>query len=71
MQWEGRSEGRMTPTLAIGQIWKQERYVARIVSLDERGWPWVRHVNAKQGGMLVRPEWFTTKPEDGGWEFVR
>jgi hypothetical protein len=45
--------------VAIGQHWRQEDgYLCKVVGFGQNGWPFVRHVNAQQGGWLVNPGWF-------------
>lgn len=61
----------MAPKPAIGQRWRTEDgYLVRVIAINNKGWPFVRHVNAKQGGMNINPAWFSTKPEDGGMVYL-
>lgn len=48
-----------TPDISIGQRWRQtDGYLCRVVGFQPNGWPFVRHINAKQGGHAVNPAWF-------------
>lgn len=50
----------------VGQVWREDDgYLVRVVGFDSRGWPFVRHINAKSGGSSVNPAWF------GEWERIR
>lgn len=54
------SHGAAMPKPAIGTRWRQtDGYLCVVVGLSENGWPWVRHPNAKQGGHIVNPAWFS------------
>jgi hypothetical protein len=52
-----------------GQLWRQtDGYLCRVVGFTgAKGWPWVRHPNAKApgSGHTVNPAWFAH------WTLVR
>lgn len=52
--------------LAIGQRWRgDDGYLMDIVAFSQRGWPVVRHPNARGGGIETNPAWFAR------WERLR